>query len=91
MVMYLGLNSDISLPRFADPAVFRSTCADLFARMIDTVPAGVTLTDVVEPLDVKPVGFQLDWAGSGNLLFRGEVRVSSSHYPVCAMSFMTLA
>ena len=47
MVMYLGLNSDISSLRFADPAVFRSTCADLFARMIDTVPAGVTLTDEI--------------------------------------------
>ncbi|KAJ6542186.1 heme peroxidase [Mycena vulgaris] len=34
--------------------VFTSTCADLFARMLDTVPRGVELTDVIEPLPVKP-------------------------------------
>ena len=44
--------------------------------MIDTVPKEVTLTEVVEPLDAKPVAFQLMWSGNGTLLLQGEVRVS---------------
>lgn len=43
--------------------------------MIDTVPKGVTLTEVLQPLDIKPVAFQLRWAGNGNVLFIGEARV----------------
>ncbi|KAJ7617347.1 heme peroxidase [Roridomyces roridus] len=34
--------------------VYTSTCADLFARMLDTVPAGVELTEVITPLPIKP-------------------------------------
>ena len=45
--------------------------------MLNTVPRGVVLTDVIEPLDTKPSAFQLQWAGNGDLLFRGEVRVSA--------------
>ncbi|KAJ7876687.1 putative L-ascorbate oxidase [Mycena olivaceomarginata] len=59
---------------FADsPELFASTCADLFAKMIDTVPRGVQLTEVITPLPVKPIiaGFTLD----GNTLqLGGRVR-----------------
>ncbi|KAJ7139284.1 heme peroxidase [Mycena epipterygia] len=41
--------------RFANsPELFPSTYASFFARMIDTVPSGVQLTDVVTPLPIKP-------------------------------------
>ncbi|KAK7018121.1 peroxidase [Favolaschia claudopus] len=36
------------------PGLFASTCADLFARMLDTVPSNVQLTEVLSPLPVKP-------------------------------------
>jgi hypothetical protein len=32
------------------PELFASTCAELFARMLDTVPTGVQLTEVITPL-----------------------------------------
>ncbi|KAL7943661.1 heme peroxidase [Trichoderma barbatum] len=35
-------------------AFFSQTCANLFERMINTVPRSVTLTDVLQPLQVKP-------------------------------------
>lgn len=43
--------------------------------MIDTVPKGVQLTDVIEPLIVKPQDAQLTYMGDGTLLLTGEVRV----------------
>ncbi|KAJ7346172.1 heme peroxidase [Mycena albidolilacea] len=36
------------------PELFASTCAELFARMFDTVPRGVQLTEIITPLPVKP-------------------------------------
>ncbi|KAF7336114.1 Peroxidase [Mycena venus] len=55
------------------PELFASTCADLLARMVDTVPRGVQLTEVIKPLLVKPAAVQLILDGS-NLQFSGEVR-----------------
>ncbi|KAF7328171.1 Peroxidase [Mycena venus] len=55
------------------PKLFSSTCAELMARMIDTVPKGVQLTEVITPLSVKPSGLDLVLAGNG-LQFSGQVR-----------------
>ncbi|KAG7087907.1 hypothetical protein E1B28_011955 [Marasmius oreades] len=48
-------NSDqnATVKGLADPAAFTKTCTDLFTRMLNVVPAGVTLTDVIEPWDYK--------------------------------------
>ncbi|KAJ7037639.1 heme peroxidase [Mycena alexandri] len=60
---------------FAQSAdLFASTCASLFARMIDTVPAGVELTEVIEPLPVKPALISLILDGD-NLKLPGLVRL----------------
>jgi hypothetical protein len=42
--------------------------------MIDTVPAGVQLTEVITPLPVKPQNIILLFAGD-TIQFSGEVRV----------------
>ncbi|KAJ7611543.1 heme peroxidase [Mycena polygramma] len=48
-------DGNATMQSFADsPKLFASTCATLFARMLDTVPKGVQLTDVIDPLPVKP-------------------------------------
>ncbi|KAH8101444.1 heme peroxidase [Cristinia sonorae] len=70
-------NSDnnVTMSKFADPDVFRMTCAKLFARMIDTVPKGVKLTEIIEPIKVKPVNVGLLWVGAGKISLQGEVRM----------------
>ncbi|KAJ7344030.1 heme peroxidase [Mycena albidolilacea] len=57
----------------SSPALFASTCASLFARMLDTVPSGVVLSEVLSPLPAKPDALQLTLDGD-KLLFAGEVR-----------------
>ncbi|KAJ7186076.1 heme peroxidase [Mycena filopes] len=53
-------DGNATMAGFAKSAdLFASTCSSLFARMIDTVPAGVKLTDVIEPLPVKPAKITL--------------------------------
>ncbi|KAJ7815321.1 putative L-ascorbate oxidase [Mycena olivaceomarginata] len=45
-----GSDGNATMGSFADsPELFASTCADLFAKMIDTVPRGVQLTEVITP------------------------------------------
>ncbi|KAH8102130.1 heme peroxidase [Cristinia sonorae] len=71
-----------TMARFSkNPAVFRNTCAELFARMIDTVPKGVTLTQVIKPIEVKPDGFGLVWVGNGKIAVKGELRLWDTPIP----------
>ncbi|ESK96726.1 l-ascorbate oxidase [Moniliophthora roreri MCA 2997] len=48
-------NSDqnVTMRSLAIKANFDSTCKSLLARMIDSVPNGVTLTDVIDPIENK--------------------------------------
>ncbi|KAJ6525133.1 heme peroxidase [Mycena capillaripes] len=48
-------DGNATMASFAEsPDVFASTCASLFARMLNTVPKGVELTQVIDPLPIKP-------------------------------------
>ncbi|KAJ6482926.1 heme peroxidase [Mycena vitilis] len=70
-----GSDGNATMQSFADsPELFSSTCAQLFARMIDTVPSGVQLTEVITPLPVKPIinSFILD---GDTLQLSGRVRL----------------
>lgn len=48
---------------------FRSICATLITRMIDTVPKGVTLTPPIDPASLKysNVSLNVDWSGTMTL------------------------
>jgi hypothetical protein len=57
------------------PQLFAQTCAALLARMVDTVPNGVKLTEVINPLPVKPQSVQVVYMQDGTLILEGQVRV----------------
>ncbi|KAF8179602.1 hypothetical protein K438DRAFT_1843111 [Mycena galopus ATCC 62051] len=68
-------DGNVTMNSFAQsPELFASTCSTLFARMLDTVPRGVKLTEVITPLPVKPDNLQLTLDGD-KLLFSGQVRL----------------
>ncbi|KAJ7920561.1 heme peroxidase [Mycena leptocephala] len=70
-----GSDGNATMLSFANsPDLFASTCADLFARMLDTVPSGVELTEVITPLPVKPSSVKLIMNGDTLQLF-GLVRL----------------
>ncbi|KAJ7653390.1 heme peroxidase [Mycena rosella] len=70
-----GSDGNATMASFAkSPALFVSTYADLFLPMLDTVPRGVQLTEVIAPLPVKPFNLQLLLDGD-TLQFAGEVRL----------------
>ncbi|KAJ7662949.1 heme peroxidase [Mycena rosella] len=67
-----GSDGNVTMNAFAaDENLYANICAALFARMLDTVPSGVVLTDVVTPIPVKPTQVELIHHGDGTLLFNG--------------------
>ncbi|KAJ7185156.1 heme peroxidase [Mycena haematopus] len=70
-----GSDGNATMLSFANsPALFASTCSSLIARMVDTVPNGVQLTEVVTPLPVKPTNLQHMLNGD-NMVFTVDVRI----------------
>lgn len=54
---------------------FLETCTKLFTRMIDTVPRGVQLSEVITPVPVKPDNLVIAINESGDITFKGDIRV----------------
>ncbi|KAJ7620424.1 heme peroxidase [Roridomyces roridus] len=70
-----GSDGNATMSSFAaSPALYASTCSDLIARMVDTVPLGVNLTEVITPLAIKPTNLALTLDGDV-LTFSGQVRI----------------
>ncbi|KAJ7447506.1 heme peroxidase [Mycena galericulata] len=60
----LASDGNATMRSFANSMdLYASTCADLYARMLNTVPSGVQLTDMITPLPVKPSNVVLSMAG----------------------------
>ncbi|KAL8866076.1 MAG: hypothetical protein Q9198_009051, partial [Flavoplaca austrocitrina] len=80
----LVFNSDdnATITTMADPNYFTNTCKSLLQKMIDVVPASVTLTDPIIPYDVKPVALQLTLQNGGSeITFSGDIRVRTTTRP----------
>ncbi|UKZ50471.1 hypothetical protein TrVGV298_004734 [Trichoderma virens] len=54
---------------------FLNTCNIMFERMINTVPRDVKLTDIIEPLAIKPRKLSVAINDNGTLLASGIIRV----------------
>ncbi|KAK8063989.1 WSC domain-containing protein [Apiospora saccharicola] len=70
-----GADGNKTMKALSDPEKFKTMCADIFARMIDSVPAGVELTEPIESADLKPYITSLALNSNGTLDFAGRIRV----------------
>ncbi|KAL0579191.1 hypothetical protein V5O48_002813 [Marasmius crinis-equi] len=79
-----GTNSDqrvfvadknVTMQSLANPATFQSTCASVFQRMVETVPATVNLSETIAPIDVKPTISRLYLKDQTAVHFEGYIRV----------------
>ncbi|KAH8885377.1 heme peroxidase [Thozetella sp. PMI_491] len=60
---------------------FRATCSSLLERMINTVPRGVVLGDVIEPILVKPKELIIEIGTNGSMTVWGELRIADTIVP----------
>lgn len=72
-----GADGNVTMKALRDLETFTTTCADVLGRMIDAVPAAVTLSDPIELVDVKPYieRFELADTNTATLAFEGRIRL----------------
>ncbi|EEB89476.1 hypothetical protein MPER_12419 [Moniliophthora perniciosa FA553] len=75
LIVIVASDNNATMNTLADPGTFRATCADILQRMVDTVPSSVTLTDPIEPIDVKPANLKFYVTSEGTLRFEGQIRI----------------
>ncbi|KAL1837323.1 hypothetical protein VTJ49DRAFT_3994 [Mycothermus thermophilus] len=86
-------NSDqnVTISAMADPDVFSTTCQTVLQKMIDVVPAGVTLTEPIVPYSVKPVDMQLTLnAGGTTFRLSGYIRIRTTELPANSIQNVVL-
>ncbi|KAH8672637.1 hypothetical protein BGZ60DRAFT_282514 [Tricladium varicosporioides] len=73
-------NTNSTVKAMQAPATFNSVCSSILQRMIETIdPGTTTLSDVIQPYEVKPSGLQLTLlAGGTQIKFSGDIRVRTS-------------
>ena len=82
-------DGNITVQAMSDPQTFNSMCKTVFQKMIEIVPRGVSLTDVIIPYDVKPYNVQLTLLDGGTSLeFTGEVRVKTNSRSVTQVQLL---
>ncbi|KAL0575766.1 hypothetical protein V5O48_006209 [Marasmius crinis-equi] len=80
-------DGNATMQSLASPENFNKVCADLFERMIDTVPRGVQLTEVVEPMQYKVGQTTLFPGNDGMLRLTTGIRVVGLHSSRCVTLF----
>ncbi|KAL8743437.1 MAG: hypothetical protein Q9190_004206 [Brigantiaea leucoxantha] len=86
-----NIDGNATIATMADPTYFTATCKVLLQKMIDVVPASVTLTSPIVPYDIKPTALQLTLlAGGTSIQFAGEVRVRTTTQPASSISKVEL-
>jgi hypothetical protein len=60
---------------FAQGTGFLDTCVDLLGRAIDTVPAGVQLSEPITPMPLKPINVTYDFDQDSKLVLSGKIRI----------------
>ncbi|KAL1955711.1 hypothetical protein VTO42DRAFT_8183 [Malbranchea cinnamomea] len=84
-------DGNVTITALADPATFHSTCATVLQKMIEVVPSTVTLTDPIEPYEIKPSNLQLSLNGNGSTIgFSGEIRVRTTSRPASEITSVRL-
>lgn len=71
-------NDRATMKKLATKQGFNTMCADVFARMIDTVPKSVQLSDVISPYDVKPYIKEMSLNSKGKIHLVGSVRLMTT-------------
>ncbi|KKA28233.1 hypothetical protein TD95_002415 [Thielaviopsis punctulata] len=74
-----GADGNVTMQSLNDGNTYQDRCQDILARMIDTVPANVTLSDPLDPIDIKPYinTLEINSAGTG-IDFAGRIRIRTS-------------
>lgn len=64
-----------TMRKLVDATYFKSQCEGVFGRMLDLVPGDVTLTEPLQPADIRPYIDTYGLNADGGIDFSGRIRV----------------
>ena len=70
-------DNNVTIKAMSSAASFRSTCLTIFEKMLNTVPAGTTLSSPIGPRPWITKETHLDLSPSGVLRFSGNISTQS--------------
>lgn len=75
-----GADKNVTIKSMTDATSFSNQCSIILQKMIEVVdPSIVTLTDIIQPYEVKPSELQLTLLSDGaQLTFSGDIRVRTT-------------
>ncbi|CAM1508383.1 Fc.00g052310.m01.CDS01 [Cosmosporella sp. VM-42] len=82
-------NND-TMKTLADANTFNNVCKTVLQKMIEVVPAGVSLSEVITPYMVKPVSLQLALTNGGAMKLTGFIRVKTTTLPLASIDSVTV-
>jgi hypothetical protein len=68
-------DDNATMRKLADKAYFKSQCEAVFEKMLNLVPGDVTLTEPMEPADIRPYINKYQLKADGTVEFSGQLRV----------------
>ncbi|KAI0024384.1 heme peroxidase [Xylariomycetidae sp. FL0641] len=75
-----SFDGNATVKGMTDPATFNNICGGVLQKMIEVVPAGVVLSDPIQPYTVKPVAMQLTLnSGDPSMQWTGYIRVRTTN------------
>jgi hypothetical protein len=74
-------DGNATMVKLKNPDVYKSQCESAFERMIDLVPATVTLSEPLQPVDVKPYITSHQLKGNDSIEFIGRIRIRTTTAP----------
>ncbi len=78
-LLVFGADGNATMQSISDAHTFTNTCQTILQRMIEVVPSSVTLSEIIDPIPIKPVAIQMTFDSNGTLMLTGEIRVLISN------------
>ncbi|ORY14042.1 hypothetical protein BCR34DRAFT_647305 [Clohesyomyces aquaticus] len=84
-------DNNVTIKAMQDPVVFADVCKNMFQKMVEVVPKGITLTDPITPYDIKPYDLQLTLLDGGSQLsFTGDIRIRTTQRSASQIALVQL-
>lgn len=74
-------DGNATVAKLKDQEVYKAECEDVFERMLDLVPASVTLSEPLQPIDIKPYITTHQLQGNASISFVGRIRIRTTTTP----------
>lgn len=68
-------DKNATMHSLTDPAIFQAQCASILTRMIEVVPAAVSLSDPIDPIPIKPYIDSFALVNATHIALSGRIRV----------------